>query len=171
MARSRISGVSKLRKTLRRMPETVTVGVKKEVKSGADRVASNIQVAAPASSIRENITAKLARDGLTATIGLHGKRAARRGFLARIFEFGAKPHVIVPRAEGKRKKKRRAAGKVVGGTRVLVTKEGVFLGKSVNHPGMKARPFFFKTFLKDKGDILTRIKKAIGQAVRTASNG
>jgi hypothetical protein len=171
MARSRLSGVSKLRKTLRRMPETVTAGVKKEVKTGAERVEANIQAAAPASSIRENITYKLARDGLTATIGLHGKRAARRGFLARIFEFGAKPHVIVPRAEGKRNKKRRGAGKTVPGTRVLVTKEGVFLGKSVNHPGMSKRPFFFGTFKGLRPAIIDRIKKAIGVAIGTASNG
>lgn len=168
MARkSGLSGVSKLRRTLRRMPETVTEGVKKEVKGGAARVSSNIQAAAPASSIRENISYKLARDGLTARIGLIGMRAARRGFLARIFEFGAKPHVIVPRPDKPRNRRRGVQGAMFLASKAT----GEFFGKLVRHPGMRARPFFFQTFRRDKGDILNQIKKAIGEAVRRASNG
>lgn len=174
MAKSSLSGVSKLRRTLRRMPETITADVKKQVLAAAQLVDRQQDAAAPHRSISENTTIKIARDGLTATIGLHGKRAARRGFLARIFEFGAKRHTIVPRADGKRNKKRRAAGRKVGGPRQLVatTPYGfLFFGKSVNHPGMRARPFFFGTFKSLRPAILAKIKKAIGAAIRTASNG
>jgi hypothetical protein len=174
MARSRLSGVSKLRRTLRRIPDAVTADVRKEVKVSAELVEDRVDAIAPARSIRENTTVKLARDGLTATVGLHGKRANRRGFLGRLFEFGTKPHVIVPRADGKRNSRKRAAGKSVPGSRVLVatTPYGfIFFGKTVNHPGMRKRPFFFGTFKGLRPAILGRIKKAIGVAIRTASNG
>jgi len=165
--RSGLSGVSRLRRTLRRIPETITADVKKQVLAAAQLVDRQQDAAAPSRSISENTTVKTARDGLTATVGLHGKRAARRGFLARIFEFGAKPHIIVPRADKPRNRRRK-----VGGAKFLANiGTGQFFGKIVRHKGMRARPFFFGTFRKLKPEILRRIKAAIGEAVRKASNG
>lgn len=171
MARSKVYGVPKLRRTLRRLPDEITKDVKLQVRWGAAQILSQVKAGAPHPSIREALTVKTARDWLTATVGLHGKRANRKGFLVRIFEFGAKAHKIVPRGEGKRAKRRRAGGAKVAGARVLVTKEGRFLGKSVNHPGMRARPFFFATAKRLRPDVIARIKAAIGRAIEKASKG
>ena len=123
---------------------------------------------APLRAIAAATTVNVSRDGLTATVGLHGKRANRKGFLARIFEFGAKAHEILPRGEGKRTKRMRAR---LGGKlpfekpRILVTKDGRFLGKRVRHPGMAARPFFFNTAKALRPQIAAAIKAAIIRAL------
>ena len=158
MARSKVYGVPKLRRTLRRLPETVTAGVKAELRRGAEDALAGFRAGAPSSSVRDQLGIKYARDGLTARVGLIGKRANRKGFLGRIFEFGAKAHTIAVRGL------RRGRAK-----RSLVTKEGVFLGKQVSHPGMGARPWFYSSWKPKKPRVIARIKDAIGKAIARAS--
>ena len=165
--RGKVNGISQLRARLRKLPDIVKAEIRPEVKASAQILERYIDAGAPARAIVSATSVKVSRDGLTATIGLHGKRANRKGFLARIFEFGAAPHEILPRGERKRAKRLRAK---LGGrlpfekARVLVTKEGRFLGKRVNHPGMSARPFFFQRAENLKPELIKRIRAAILRA-------
>lgn len=168
MAKSRVYGVPKLRRTLRRLPEEIAIEVRKEVKENAEEVLADMRSEAPHSSVRENLSVKISRDGFTAQVGLIGKRANKRGFLGRIFEFGAKAHVISPR-KGKQWRRRTKGGGTVLVDAQMVTSEGKFVGKSANHPGMGARPWFFAPFRRKKPQIIAEIKKAIGKAMKRAS--
>ena len=166
MAKSSLSGVPRLRRTLRSLPDHIHTGVSVQVIGSARLVLDEMDRSAPHDSIRENLSIKLSSDGLTARVGLIGKRAARRGFLGRIFEFGAKAHVIMVRAFSGRRRGRRGKPK-----RSLVSVDGVFLGKKVQHPGMKARPWFFVSLARHRPEITRRLKNAVGQALEKASRG
>lgn len=167
MARSRVTGVSKLRRLLRRLPDDITDDVRKAVSTSGDIVLRDMQAVAPHKSIEENLSKKMSQDGLTARVGLIGRRANRRGFLARIIEFGAKAHQISPRgasftAGGRRRKGKGAKAMVIGGD---------FVRGTVTHPGLKPRPFFFKPFQRARPLIVRRIKEAIARALGRASAG
>lgn len=128
------------------MPPEITEGVKAEVASSAQQLLVKMQAGAPNGVTADAMRVVLSRDGLTARIGLVGKRANRRGFLARIFEFGAKPHL-------------------------MPTRNGVVLKRAVAHPGMSARPFFFRPAQQDRPAIVARIRKGIDTAIKRAASG
>ena len=146
MAKSRVVGIPKLRRLLRRLPDTTTEEVRKEIAASALRLLNEMKSGAPNARTADAMRVVVARDGLTARIGLIGKRANRKGFLARIFEFGAKPHL-------------------------MPTRNGVTLRKAVAHPGMSARPFFFAPAQQQRPAIIARIRKSVNEALAKASQG
>lgn len=165
LAKSKVYGVPKLRRLLRRLPESTTEEIKKEIAASAQRLLVEMQGGAPNATTAAAMRVVIARDGLTARIGLIGKRANRKGFLARIFEFGAKPHMI---EAGARRGRRRGAEPA----KFLANKgEGKFFGKRVNHTGMSARPFFFRPAEQQRPAIIGRMRKSVERALVKASGG
>jgi hypothetical protein len=154
--------VNRVRKLLRRMPDEIRAGVVKEVRHAAETILEQQRRDAPHQSIARNLETRYSNRGLVARIGLVTKRAARHGFLARIFEFGAKPHQIkvhpVATSEGYRRS-------------LAIAPDGRFLGKVVQHKGMKARPFMFIAFRAKRAEFRERFRKAIGEALRRAGAG
>ena len=86
------AGVTKLRRTLRRLePETVAE-IKKVIVRGAQAIEADMMISIPKDTgdTASNISYKIARDGLTAQIGFVGKKAVEKGFVARFIEYGTK---------------------------------------------------------------------------------
>jgi len=80
---------------------------------------------------------------------------AKKKWFLRFLERGAKPHPI----------------KVSSRKKILVTKEGVFLGKMVQHPGVRATPFLQPAYQARKDDALAAMRKAFKEAVDKAASG
>ncbi len=94
--RSGFSGVTKLRRTLRRMPEEINEPVKHAMKEAAERIGEEARANVPVrtGALRDALLVKIGRDGLSARIGYHPtapgfKRAWKKvGWRARFVEFG-----------------------------------------------------------------------------------
>lgn len=86
--------LSATRKLLRRLPEELTAPIKRAVLQGAEAVAQDAKALAPRSAeaphAAEQIKYKIGRDGFTADVGLIGKRANKKAFYLRFFEYGTK---------------------------------------------------------------------------------
>ena len=94
--RSGLKGVTKLRRTLRRLPEALTASVKREMKEGAEAVGDDARSGVPVrtGALRDALLVKMSRDGFSARIGYHPsapgfKRAWKKaGWRAHFAEFG-----------------------------------------------------------------------------------
>lgn len=82
--------VTPLRRKLRRMPDEATKGIKAAmIKLAADIEASaKSRVPVDTGTLRDNITAKVSRDGLSARIGVQGKKASKKAYYGPFIEFG-----------------------------------------------------------------------------------
>lgn len=96
-AGSRVLGVNRLRRTLRNLPDNVTLPVKQSIKDGAEeiRFAMLKRVPVKTGALASVIKTKVSRDGLSAKIGFFGKKDMRKaGWRARFVEFGTGPGVF-----------------------------------------------------------------------------
>jgi hypothetical protein len=148
MRRSRVRGLSKLRRKLRRFPQGAQDLVRAEVELAADLVLAEAKGRVISRRVRDNLSIRLGRDGFSAEIGLRGKRARRRAWFAHFIEFGTAPHALTSRrgAAGK-------AGKGGGGM----------------HPGTPARPFLFPALEANRARFYRRVEIAINRAIDIAA--
>jgi hypothetical protein len=72
---SRIRGVNRLRRTLRRAPDEISDGVRQVVRDGAEAVRLDAIARVQPTSIKRSIETKYGRDGLTALVGPSAKAA------------------------------------------------------------------------------------------------
>jgi len=88
--RSGIRGVSSLRKFLRRVPEEYTETIRKIVHEYGEIVLFEAQKAVPkrTGTLARELQVKYSRDGLTARVGIIGKRSLRRAWYGIFVEFG-----------------------------------------------------------------------------------
>ena len=86
------AGVTKLRKTLRRLEPEMIAGIQTVIKRGAKAIEYDMLVGIPKDTgeTAQYINAKISRDGLTAQIGFVGKKAVQGGYAARFIEYGTK---------------------------------------------------------------------------------
>lgn len=82
--------VNKTRRLLRRLPKEMQAEVRGEMQAGADAILGDAKANVPTRTgrLRANLSAKASRDGLSAKIGIRGKRAGRRAFYGMFVEFG-----------------------------------------------------------------------------------
>ena len=153
-----LSGVSQLRRKLRRMPEDVREVVQKAIADGAELVKFEQLKRVPVDEgdLAASIEIKLSGDKLAAEVGpgartMKAKRAA--GWRSHFVEFGTRPHSTKPQAR-----------LLKGGQ-----KEGA--GKGGMHPGTPARPFIRPALKENMGEITKMIDAAVDQALKKASDG
>ena len=86
------ASIGKVRRTLRKLEPEITEELKDIVQTTADLVENNAKQNAPVDTgnLRKYITAKVGRDGLTAQVGIRGKRARKKAFYAHFVEFGTR---------------------------------------------------------------------------------
>ncbi len=99
MARkSGLRGINLTRRRLRRLPEETRSGVKGALAAGASLMLDTAQLLVPVDTgeLRSLLNVRLARDGLTARIGLIGKRANRKGYYGRYLEDGTVKRPATP---------------------------------------------------------------------------
>lgn len=88
--------LSKTRKLLRRLPDEATEGVKRQLASAANDVfeTARFNILANRSvrtrNLLESLRVRISPDGLSARVGLIGKKANRKAFYGRFVEFGTK---------------------------------------------------------------------------------
>lgn len=87
-----LRGVSKLRRTLRRLEPEAREGIKHAIEKGAEGIKADMMILIPKDTGETAvlIDKKIARDGLTARIGFVTKKAQKDGYVARFIEFGTK---------------------------------------------------------------------------------
>jgi HK97 gp10 family phage protein len=103
MARRRISGDSKLRRQLRRWPETLRTEITTALVEGGEAIRAQIEADAPKDEgdLKEAVLARTSRDGLSVQVG-YGKQAGfkrawqRGGFKSLWQEFGTREHPAQP---------------------------------------------------------------------------
>lgn len=162
MARSRLEGDARLIRILRRLPEGATEGLRKGIADQANSLNQQTAQEAPNAATADALQVKIARDGLSARVGLVDKRNKRKGFLGYIFEFGAEPHLIETKALLASPKARpiltdQAAGKI--------------FGKRVKHPGISARPWFAPAVEKVRPQIVEAMRKHIADTINRFISG
>lgn len=104
MARSRIDGVSKLRKSLRRMPEAVTKELTIVMAEAGRELEAEIRAGAPVAEgyLRDATTHQVSRDGLGVVAGYSQRRPGfkrawkKGGFKSLWQEFGTIHHAKSP---------------------------------------------------------------------------
>lgn len=86
------AGVTKLRRTLRRLEPEVTIGVRNVLEKGAAAIEADMLINIPKDTgdTASFIQSKVARDGLTARVGFIDKKNREAGFKARFIEYGTK---------------------------------------------------------------------------------
>lgn len=118
--RSKLVGASKLRRTLRRLPEEARGGIRSALAAGAARILQSAQQLVPVATglLRSLLRVRVSRDGLGAQIGLIGKRANRKAFYGRFVEFGTREQpaqpFLTPAFEAERQRLLQDARKEIG---------------------------------------------------------
>jgi len=142
--------VNRLRQKLRRLPDVIRDPVRKEIEHAAEVIywEAVSKVPKDTGNLARLLSFKVGRDGLSAKIGLRGKKANRKGFYGKFLEFGTKPN---------------AARMISGGARGGGQRRG--------SSGMRARPFLLPAFEKHAKYLTPRIARAINQAFRSLSHG
>ncbi len=92
------ANVTKLRRKLRRMPDEATKGIKEALADLAKKIEASAKNRVPVDTgtLRDNITAKVSRDGLSARIGVQGKRASKKAYYVKFVEHGTKKQPAQP---------------------------------------------------------------------------
>ena len=135
---------------LRRILQDTDNGVPKAMQDSANILHKEIMARVPrdTGNLGDQITAKMLRKGLRAEVGLRGKKAKQKAFYARFIEFGTK------------------ARKTKG--RSNLTSGSEWYGKSPDLGAIPARPFITPAWDQKKPEIVSRITKAINEAVKAA---
>jgi hypothetical protein len=96
-SRKRIIGASRLKRKLKRMPDLINEELKAVISEEANRLLTDVQAATPVSKmkrkkghLRDAFEVKIAGDGLSARVGLLGKKKNREFFYGKFLEFGTK---------------------------------------------------------------------------------
>lgn len=90
--RSGLRGVGKLRRTLRRLDPETTKELREAVEEGAEAMLQDMVQGIPKDTgdTAALLDKRVARDGLTARVGMVTAKAKRDGYVARFIEFGTK---------------------------------------------------------------------------------
>ena len=84
--------LSKTRKLLRRLPDDLVEPIRKAFAEGAAAILADAKAGAPkdTGAGAEALNLQLSRDGLSAKVGLIGKRARKKGYHLAFHEYGTK---------------------------------------------------------------------------------
>lgn len=147
--RATFRGRNRVRRVLARIPEEFRTGIAVSIEETARRIVEDAKRRAPqdTGTLRNAIDYRVARNGLTATLGIRRRKARRDAFYAHMVEFGTRPHVIKP-------KRGRALrhGKTVFGT-------------EVHHPGTRPQPFLTPAFEAARPEGVASIRAAVKSAL------
>ena len=155
MARkSGLSGMSNLRRVLRRLPKEATGDVRIAIEHGANLILRDARgrVAGVSKRVSSNLSVKLSTDKFTARVGLQGKRAKKRAFMGKWIEYGTAPHSLKSGSRLAQEKRRRSAA---AGT-----------GRGGWHPGTPARPFMIPAYESNKQKLIAMIRAAVDRSLR-----
>lgn len=142
----------RLTRLLRKLPDRVQEAIQAPIADYAEAVLQGARSRVPqryrhTGQLRKAITKRIAKDGLTARVGVLSKRGKESAFYAHFVEFGTRPHSIAKGGATKR------------GARVFHRP----------HPGAKAHPFLFPAAEAAKNPFIAEMNKAVRQALEDAT--
>lgn len=90
MARSRMTGATRLRRKLRRFPEEATAEVRTAISEAAEAVHAEAlgRVPVDTGTLARNLSYRVSKDGLEARVGILGAKAKREAYYGGFVEFG-----------------------------------------------------------------------------------
>lgn len=138
---------------LRRILQSVDSGVKPAMQDSANKLHREVIMNVPRNTgnLEDLITSHVAKNGLSAEVGLRGKKAKSRGFYLRFLEFGTKGHKVA----------------TIGRKKVLSSGDNTF-GTNADIPALPARPVLQPAWDREKPYIIQRVTKAINDTVKKA---
>lgn len=164
MSRRGYSGINKLRRTIRRMDDEVSGGIKKEIKSAAQSIEMDMLGMVPVDEgdLARSIAYKLGRDGLTAVIGPAADSVQiKKGFGGVDLKYTKSGNLT---AATIRNQKARFE---------LYKAHWVEFGTKQGKPGSSAqpaRPFIQPAYDANKDRFTKRVKDAVAKAIEVSSS-
>lgn len=154
-----VEGGAKLRRLLRRIPDDITVELRREMSEAAELTEFEMlkRVPVKGGGLARSIGKKPAKDGLLWMVGpgARGKYAMKvGGWRAKFVEFGTRPHSLAKGASLGFPKRRRKKQ-----------------GQGAQHPGSAPNPFVRPAFLAAKRIFRPRINAALDRALKRAASG
>lgn len=137
------SGVSRLRRLLRRLPEELTDGIKTAIREGAEAIHHDALTMVPkdTGNLAAGIDYRISRDGFSADVGIVTGKGKRRMRLRRSLFYG---HFVERGTKG---------------------------SPDHNIPPQPARPFLQPAFDMNRDWIMGRLSQAITRALNEAASG
>lgn len=88
--RASFRNLSNVRRTLKQMPQDVTAGVRTVIETTSETVLEEALDRVPVDSgtLKQNLSRKTRSDGLSAEIGVRGKRGKKAAYHGKFVEFG-----------------------------------------------------------------------------------
>jgi HK97 gp10 family phage protein len=147
-----VEGLEQVVRELRRRGADVQAALEQICHAGAEPILDNAQARAP-QRIAETLEKQTTTKGATKVVVTIGPTKAKH--IARFTEFGTKPHRIVARKAGGRKR---------GSKALAVPGFGVF--RSVQHPGAQKRPFMRPAYNANRATAQEEMRAGIKRALR-----
>lgn len=147
-----LTGLAEAQRTFRRMPAEFHEKLVDALNRGAEETAERQRILAPSEfgDLRESIRAERVGEGPAPVEGRIVARAIVTDFKARWIEFGTRPHSL------------RRNASIARGLR----QDG---GRQ--HPGSRARPFFFAGYASVRRRVRNRIRRNFRAAVKAVVKG
>jgi HK97 gp10 family phage protein len=157
--RSRLSGDFKLRKTLRRIHQTMDNELRPAMEESSKQILESMRDLVPkdTGASAAALQAYVSKDGLNAEIGLRGKRNNRKFYYLRFIEYGTKGYT-----GGKRSDSRNRRDEVK-------TDGSHWFGKHPDIPARPAHPWLRPAYQVNREVVLANIHAAVGQTLKKAA--
>lgn len=148
-------GRNRVRRVLARIPEEFRAEIGRSIERTARRIVDDARARAPedTGTLKNSIDYRVAKNGLTATLGIRRKKARRDAFYAHMVEFGTRGHAV----------------KVKNARILRDGKTGKVFGAAVQIPAIAARPFLTPAFEAARPEGVADIKAAVRAALTRAA--
>jgi HK97 gp10 family phage protein len=148
-------GRNRVRRVLARIPEEFRAEIGQSIERTAKRIVDDAKTRVPVETgtLKAAIDYRVAKNGLTATLGIRRKAARRDAFYAHFVEFGTRAHQV----------------KVKTARILRDAKTGRVFGARVTIPALPARPFLTPAFEAAKPEGVADIRAAVRSALTRAS--
>jgi HK97 gp10 family phage protein len=148
-------GRNRVRRVLARIPEEFRAEIGQSIERTAKRIVDDAKARVPVETgtLKAAIDYRVAKNGLTATLGIRRKAAKRDAFYAHFVEFGTRGHQV----------------KVKTARILRDAKTGRVFGARVTIPALPAQPFLTPAFEAAKPEGVADIRAAVRSALTRAS--
>lgn len=151
-------GRNRVRRVLARIPEEFRAEIAQSIERTAKAIVEDAKARVPVETgtLKAAMDYRVAKNGLTATLGIRRKTAKRDAFYGHMVEFGTRAHQVKVKSK-----------------RILMDgKAGKVFGARVTIPALPARPFLTPAFEAAKpagvADIRAAVKSALTKASKAA---
>lgn len=157
--RSRLSGDFKLRRTLRRIHQTMDNDLRPAMEDAAQQILETMRRLVPkdTGAAAAALQVHVSKDGLNAEIGIRGKKNNRKFYYLRFIEYGTKGYTGGKRAGNRNRRN----GVKTDGTH--------WFGQHPDIPARPAHPWLRPAYQVNREVVLADIRAAVGRTLKKAA--